>query len=103
MIIWQVYMNKYAKLIRAGKIGVMPTDTIYGLVGQALNKETVEQIYAVRKRNPSKPMIILINSIKDLALFGVDTDEKLKNILSQLWPEKLVLFCRLPMILIWRN
>ena len=89
MIIWQVYMNKYAKLIRAGKIGVMPTDTIYGLVGQALNKETVEQIYAVRKRNPSKPMIILINSIKDLALFGVDTDEKLKNILSQLWPGKI--------------
>ncbi|MEK7130923.1 MAG: L-threonylcarbamoyladenylate synthase, partial [Patescibacteria group bacterium] len=89
LIIWQVYMNKYAKLIRAGKIGVMPTDTIYGLVGQALNKETVEQIYAVRKRNPSKPMIILINSIKDLALFGVDTDEKLKNILSQLWPGKI--------------
>ena len=82
-------MTEYAKLLKGGKIGVIPTDTIYGLVGQALNKETVERIYAVRKRNPSKPMIILINYIKDLSLFGVDTNKKLKNILSQLWPGKV--------------
>ena len=82
-------MNKHIKLLLGGKIGVMPTDTIYGLVGQALNKETVERIYATRKRNPSKPMIILINSIKDLELFGIEADEKLKMILSQFWPGKV--------------
>ena len=79
-------MNEYIKFLLAGKIGVIPTDTIYGLVGQALNKKTVERIYAVRKRNPSKPMIVLISHIDNLKLFGVDANEKLKNTLSQFWP-----------------
>lgn len=82
-------MNGCVEMLKIGKIGVMPTDTIYGLVGQALNKETVERIYSVRKRNPSKPMIILINFIKDLALFGVRPDEKLKTTLSELWHGKV--------------
>lgn len=82
-------MNKCTKLLKTGKISVIPTDTIYGIVGQALNKDTVERIYAIRKRNPNKPMIILINSIKDLGLFGIEIDEKLKTILSQFWPSKV--------------
>ena len=82
-------MNECAEMLKVGKIGVMPTDTIYGLVGQALKKKTVERIYVVRQRNPNKPMIILISSIKDLELFGVKTDENLKNVLSQFWPGKV--------------
>lgn len=84
----QSYMTGYEKMLGAGKIGVIPTDTIYGIVGQALNKDAVERIYSVRKRNPNKPMIILISSTKDLELFGINADEKLKTILSQFWPGK---------------
>ena len=53
----------------------MPTDTIYGVVGQALNKKTVERIYTARKRMPSKPMIILISSVNDLRLFGIEKEK----------------------------
>lgn len=38
----------------------MPTDTIYGVVGSALNPETVERIYKIKKRNPQKPFIVLL-------------------------------------------
>lgn len=82
-------MNEYEKMLKVGKIGVIPTDTIYGIVGQALNKDAVERIYAVRKRNPNKPMIILIRSAKDLELFGIETNEKLKTLLFQFWPGKV--------------
>ncbi len=70
-------------IIKKGGIGVMPTDTIFGLVGKAENKKTVEKIYKVRKRNPLKPFIILISKIDDIKKFGV------KNVpkeLSKLWP-----------------
>ena len=67
----------------------MPTDTVYGIVGQALKKETVERIYSVRKRTPDKPMIILISSVDDLKLFGVDADEKSKKFLFKFWPGKV--------------
>lgn len=67
----------------------MPTDTIYGLVGQALNEKTVERVYAVRKRTPSKPMIILIDSIECLGLFGACPDKKTETKLNEIWRGKV--------------
>lgn len=64
----------------------MPTDTIYGLVGSALSQRAVKRIYKVRKRNPKKPFIILISSIKDLSHFGIRLDVKTRKFLENLWP-----------------
>jgi len=70
-------------------ISVIPTDTIYGLVGSALNKKTVEKIYHLRKRNKKKPMIILIDNIKDLKLFSINIEKPQKKILNKVWPGKV--------------
>jgi len=43
----QRIMNECAKMLKVGKIGVMPTDTIYGLVGQALKKKTISAILLI--------------------------------------------------------
>lgn len=48
----------------------MPTDTIYGIVGQALNPKTVERIYRLRKRSPQKPCIVLVADLKQIEIFG---------------------------------
>ncbi len=79
-------LKKYIKILRRGGIGVLPTDTIYGIVGSALNKKTIERIYKVRKRNLKKPFIILISSVKDLHKFGVNLDLKTKAICKTFWP-----------------
>lgn len=83
--------EKLIETILAGGIGVLPTDTIYGLVGRADNKETVERIYKIRKRNPDKPFIILINSIEDLNKFNVTLEVATKNFINnkKLWPGKV--------------
>jgi L-threonylcarbamoyladenylate synthase len=70
-------------------IGVIPTDTLYGIVGSALNPEIVERIYHLRKRTPDKPMIILISSIDDLKLFGITLNEFALNFLEKNWPNPL--------------
>lgn len=83
------------EILRNGGVGVMPTDTIYGLVGSALLPATVKYIYTLRRRNPKKPMIILIGSIKDLDLFKIKLTAKQKTILNKLWPGKVsvILLC----------
>lgn len=75
--------------IKNGGIGVIPTDTMYGIVGSAMNKKTVERIYTVRKRSSSKPLIILISKISDLSIFKIKVDEELEKILKKLWPNKV--------------
>jgi len=84
-------------ILLSGGIGVFPTDTLYGVVGSALNKKTIERIYKLRKRDLKKPMIILISSFNDLKIFGIKLNEKQKNILKNLWPGKVsvVLDCPL--------
>jgi L-threonylcarbamoyladenylate synthase len=77
------------KILRSGGIGVLPTDTIYGIVGSAMLPETVARIYRLRKRNPKKPMIILVASIADMKKFGVAIDAATKKILAQIWPGKV--------------
>lgn len=76
-------------ILLKGGIGVFPTDTIYGVIGSAFKKETVERIYKLRKRELKKPMIILISSLNDLKKFGIKLNAKQKNTISKLWPEKV--------------
>lgn len=76
-------------ILKRGGIGVLPTDTLYGVVGSALSKKAVARIYTVRNRNQKKPCIILIHSIRDLALFGISLDKETKKILAPLWPGKV--------------
>lgn len=81
--------NKIIELLEAGKVGVMPTDTIYGIVGSALNPETVEEIYSLRQREKDKPFIILISSVDDLKKFEVKLTKEQKEFLEKNWPNPL--------------
>lgn len=76
-------------ILRRGGIGVMPTDTIYGLVGQALKPETVKRIYKVRRRSPDKPLIVLISSVSELKKFGVKLTANDEKFLNKYWPGEL--------------
>lgn len=68
----------------------MLTDTIYGLVGKALDKKAVERIYKVKGRNEKKPFIILISKVSDLEKFGISKQtllsQKVFTLLKKVWP-----------------
>jgi L-threonylcarbamoyladenylate synthase len=80
---------KAAMLLKEGAIGVIPTDTIYGICTSAFNKKSVEKVYKLRKRNPNKPCIILISSLEDLKKFNIRLTLWQKKILEKLWPDKI--------------
>ncbi|MEK7507964.1 MAG: L-threonylcarbamoyladenylate synthase [Patescibacteria group bacterium] len=77
------------KAIKSGGIGIIPTDTIYGIVGSALLRNTVKKIYELRKRNPRKPMVVLIGSVRDLNVFGVKPNLIVKKQIRKLWPGEI--------------
>lgn len=83
-------------LIKNQQIGVMPTDTIYGIVGSALSQEAIEKIYQVRKRTPDKPFIVLISSLADLNTFDIKLDKKYLEILNSHWPNPISIILPVP-------
>ncbi len=85
----KVSQKKATAILKRGGVGVLATDTLYGIVGSALSKKTVARIYRLRKRNLKKPLIILIASIGDLAQFGVRANTQTKKLLNVVWPGKV--------------
>lgn len=82
-------LEQISKQIKEGDVAVVPTDTIYGIIGNALNPKTVEKIYKLRKRSSSKPMIILVESENEIANLGIKLSSEQIEILSKLWPNPL--------------
>ncbi|MDI6733908.1 MAG: L-threonylcarbamoyladenylate synthase [Patescibacteria group bacterium] len=78
--------KKEIKILKNCGIGIMPTDTIYGLVGRALSQRAVKRVYEVRKRDLNKPFIILISSLADLRLFGIELNKRTSGLLKKIWP-----------------
>jgi L-threonylcarbamoyladenylate synthase len=79
-------MQEISTVLKNGGIGIIATDTIYGIVGQALNSKPVERIYNIKKRTPAKPFIILISKIEDVLQFGIGIDSSLTKKLDNYWP-----------------
>ncbi len=77
-----------ARLLKEGGVGVIPTDTLYGIVASALSREAVSRVYRLRRRDPKKPSIILISGLSDLRLFGVRPTPVQMAALRRIWPGK---------------
>ena len=72
-------MSNLTEILKNGGVVLMPTDTIYGIVGSALNPKTVEKIYKIKKRLPEKPCINLIGSLNELDKFSIKLSEEQKK------------------------
>ncbi len=91
-------MQETIARLQAGGIGIVPTDTLYGLVARALDENAVQRVYATKGRAPEKPCIVLIADIADLSLFGITIDQLTSQLLGRLWPGpiSIVLPCDKP-------
>lgn len=74
-------------LLKEGLIGVVPTESVYGLVASAQNAFAIDRVYDVKHRPDIKPCIVLIAQANDMRLFGIDTATIDKA--SNYWPGKV--------------
>jgi len=81
--------TKTEELLKNGGVAVIPTDTLYGLVGSVFSEKAVEKIYKLKNRDKTKALIVLISSYKDLETFGINIEENQAKILKEFWPGKV--------------
>lgn len=66
----RVPLEEASALLKQGNIGVIPTDTVYGIVAPASDAEAVERVYRTRGRDEDKPCIVLIGDVENLEGFS---------------------------------
>lgn len=72
-----------SSLLVSGGVGVLRTDTLYGIVCQANNRAAVKRLYNLKDRDERKSPIVLISSTDDL--FDVPS-EQVHQSLENIWP-----------------
>lgn len=88
-IIDRLSSNELVQSLKNGGVAIVPTDTVYGIVGQINNTGAIEKIYKLKGRGKNKPFIVLISGIKDLELLGIKLDQDSKMIVKKYWPGKI--------------
>ena len=67
-------LSAAAQTIRRGGLVVFPTETVYGLGGDATNPESAEKIYAAKSRPADNPLIIHIATPSDAERYTYTSD-----------------------------
>ena len=62
-------LQEALRVLRSGGIIVYPTDTVWGIGCDATNEEAVRRIYALKQREDSKSMLVLLDSPAKLAYY----------------------------------
>lgn len=70
-----VHFTKYSRLYTM--VYIIPTDTCYGLAG-SYDEVAYEQIYAIKHRDLSKPLAILVRNLEDLPKYINISEEQIK-------------------------
>lgn len=78
-------------VLKAGGLVAFPTETVYGLGGDALNKESSRKIYAAKGRPSDNPLIVHIYRFEDIYQIVDCVPEIAKKIADAFWPGPLTL------------
>lgn len=78
-------------MIRQGGLVAFPTETVYGLGGDALNPESSGKIYAAKGRPSDNPLIVHIADIADLDRIVREVPEKARKLADAFWPGPLTM------------
>jgi L-threonylcarbamoyladenylate synthase len=86
-----VSVEHAAALIRAGRLVVFPTETVYGLGANALDAAAVERIYASKGRPNTSPLIVHVDSVEMARSLAARWPASAETLAARYWPGPLTL------------
>lgn len=87
-------VDKIVKVINEGKLVISPTDTVYGIMGDALNDEVIKRVFFVKKRDVKKPLILLMNSIEMIYEYTCNINELEQELINKYHPGLLTIILK---------
>ena len=87
-------MREAGELIASGELVAFPTETVYGLGGNALDPEAAAKIYAAKGRPSDNPLIVHIAEFEDLEGIAGELPPQAKLLAAAFWPGPLTMIVR---------
>lgn len=84
-------LREAGRIIKNGGLVAFPTETVYGLGGDALNPESSRKIYAAKGRPSDNPLIVHIADLSDLPRLVAYIPDAGKALAERFWPGPLTM------------
>ncbi len=84
-------LERAGQIIREGGLVAFPTETVYGLGGDALNPESSRKIYEAKGRPSDNPLIIHITDMDDLPRIAAQIPNEARKLAQAFWPGPLTM------------
>jgi len=84
-------IDQGALALRQGKLTAFPTETVYGLGADALNREAVKLIFKAKQRPFYDPLIVHISELRQLDKLVREFPERARRLAEAFWPGPLTL------------
>ena len=84
-------IQKAGKILKEGGLVAFPTETVYGLGGNALDSAASMKIYAAKGRPSDNPLIVHIADLKDLTRITTEIPEGAQTLAKKYWPGPLTM------------
>jgi L-threonylcarbamoyladenylate synthase len=82
------------RLLEQGQLVAIPTETVYGLAGNALNEKAVLEIFKVKNRPQFDPLIVHVANLDKVKDVVAEFPEKAALLASRFWPGPLTLLLK---------
>jgi L-threonylcarbamoyladenylate synthase len=82
-----------ASILKKGGVIVAPTDTVYGLLGDATNSAAVKKVYLIKRRPAGKSLPLFVKSMAMAKKYAA-VPEKQQHLLEEKWPGKFTAVLR---------
>ncbi len=79
------------QLLEKGELVAIPTETVYGLAGNALDPSAVAKIFLVKDRPSFDPLIVHVSSLKAAMPFVAEIPRQAEQLVRRFWPGPLTL------------
>lgn len=87
-------MERAGALIASGQLVAFPTETVYGLGGDALDPEASARIYSAKGRPSDNPLIVHIADFSDLERIAREVPVQARKLADAFWPGPLTMIVR---------
>lgn len=84
-------IKEAARIIQKGGLVAFPTETVYGLGGDALDPEAAQKIYAAKGRPSDNPLIAHIADFGELPVLAAEVPDTARTLMRLYWPGPLTL------------
>ncbi len=85
------HIDPAVKYLKANDLVAIPTETVYGLGGNALNETAISKIFEVKRRPKFDPLIAHIGHLSSLEKLVTEVPEKAQQLAERFWPGPLTL------------